>query len=113
MTGARKEFFALRDWYAQQAAKLELTDCEGCTWVWECTTRAMWNLSTEMVVRGAWLNRVPWRVAEADDPQEAGECALQLESIPDDRLDLYLIELKHTIIPDLEAGTSPYLQSPP
>ena len=48
------------------------------------------------------MQRIPWRLATANEPEEAGECVLQLESVPEDKLDALSKEYKATLLPDLQ-----------
>ena len=83
---------------------LTVDDCEGSVWAFERTSHAMRSLSKELDIRGRWLLRIPWRVSEADSPEQAAECSLQLINASNADLDPLSLHYKEDLLGDLQAA---------
>ena len=85
-----------------QGRALTVASCEGVQWIWSQLAFVMRKVGQQLVLELKWLKMVPYRIAEAEDPEQARICADQLTSANADGLSPLLRKML-TLVPDLLA----------
>ena len=86
----------------QSANHLRLVDFEGQQDLMEWTGTSIRLAAQELGKKSHQLGKVPYLIARADEPEIAKLCATQLQSIPEERLDSQLRELRDTCLVHLQ-----------
>ena len=80
-----------------------LGKCEGLAWLATAMSFALRSVGMEMKAKNSYLDKVPYLVAEAEDPAIAKLCAEQLRALADADLDPALSWMRHTLLGPLLA----------
>ena len=99
---ARKHILDFLGDFSQRANALTPDVCGNVDWVHEGTSLALRKVVAELTVKTTWLRRVPWLMAEADDPDQAREIVRQLQNADESKLDALALEHKQRFMADLQ-----------
>jgi len=80
-----------------------LDECEGNDWVLTTVTYVERSTAALVVIKGKWTTSVPVLIVEAEDPDIAKECAVQIRSGDYNTFSPLLRMYHDTLLPELDA----------
>jgi hypothetical protein len=104
---ARKFVENLCQQLLRNAAGLTLAFCDGVHWILLSVSAALRRVAAELKEKFRWLWRVPWLVAEADDPEIAAVCVAQLSVADAGSLDTLALEYREVFLEALQVHGIP------
>ena len=113
---ARRRLKDLKDMLTETGRHVNFILCENVAWVAQSLSFICRRLAVDLSYKTSHYGLVPWLVSEADDPEVAGQCAVQLRDGNVASFSPLELSYREKLLGDLEASAirwdSPYPPTP-
>ena len=102
---ARVFIVGLKSKLTENGNSLDLAFAEGVQWICNQVAFTTRKLVGEVSLKYKWLDMVPWRIAEAESPEQASICRQQLLDGDPEKMTLLELRYRHELVDDLEVAS--------
>ena len=102
---ARVFIVGVKSKLTENGNSLDLAFAEGVQWICSQVAFTTRKLVGEVSLKYKWLDMVPWRIAEAESPEQASICRQQLLDGDPAKMTLLELRCRHELVDDLEVAS--------